>query len=38
MNLLHEKVESPGSQRTSVILAWRGVTLLVCGFGQLVYS
>ena len=37
MNLLLEKVESPGSQRTAVILASRGVTLLVCGFGQLVF-
>ena len=27
MNLLLEKVESPGSQRTSVILGSRGVTL-----------
>ena len=32
-----EKVESPGSQRTAVIRVSRGVTLLVCGFGQLVY-
>ena len=37
MNLLLEKVESPGSQRTAVILVSRGVTLLVCGFGQLVF-
>ena len=37
MNLLLEKVESPGSQRTAVILVLRGVTLLVCGFGQLVF-
>ena len=37
MNLLLEKVDSPGSQRTAVILVSRGVTLLVCGFGQLVY-
>ena len=37
MNLLLEKVESPGSQRTAVILVFRGVTLLVCGFGQLVF-
>ena len=29
MNLLLEKVESPGSQRTAVILVSRGVTLLV---------
>ena len=36
MNLLLEKVELPGSQHTAVILVWRGVTLLVCGFGQLV--
>ena len=37
MNLLLEKVESPGSQRTAVILVLSGVTLLVCGFGQLVF-
>ena len=37
MNLLLEKVESPGSQRTAVLLVSRGVTLLVCGFGQLVF-
>ena len=37
MNLLLEKVESPGSQRTAVILVSRGVTLLVCGFGKLVF-
>ena len=37
MNLLLEKVESPGSQRTAVILVSRGVTLLMCGFGQLVF-
>ena len=37
MNLLLVKVESPGSQRTAVILVSRGVTLLVCGFGQLVF-
>ena len=37
MNLLLEKVESPGSQRTAVILVSRGVTLLVCGFDQLVF-
>ena len=37
MNLLLERVESPGSQRTAVILGSRGVTLLVCGFGQLVF-
>ena len=36
MSLLLERVESPGSQRTAVILVSRGVTLLVCGFGQLV--
>ena len=36
MNFLLEKVESPGSQRTAVILVLRGVTLLVCGIGQLV--
>ena len=38
MNLLRERVESPGSQRTGVILVSRGVTLLVCGFGQLVFG
>ena len=38
MNFLLEKVESPGSQRTAVILVLRGVTLLVCGFGQLVFT
>ena len=37
MNLLLEKVESPGSQRTAVILVLRGVTLLVYGFGQLFF-
>ena len=37
MILLLEKVESPGSQRTVVILVSRGVTLLVWGFGQLVF-
>ena len=37
MNLMLEKVESPGSQGTAVILVSRGVTLLVCGFGQLVF-
>ena len=37
MNLLLERVESPGSQRTAVILGSRGVTLLVCDFGQLVF-
>ena len=37
MNLLLEKVESPGSQHTAIILVSRGVTLLVCGFGQLVF-
>ena len=37
MNLLLERVESPGSQRSAVILVLRGVTLLVCGFGQLVF-
>ena len=37
MNLLLEKVESPGSQRTAVILVPRGVTLLVYGFGPLVF-
>ena len=37
MNLLLEKVESPGSQLTAVNLVSRGVTLLVCDFGQLVF-
>ena len=37
MNLLLVKVEAPGSQRPAVILVSRGVTLLVCGFGQLVF-
>ena len=37
MNLLLERVESPGSQRTAVILVSRRVTLLVCGSGQLVF-
>ena len=37
MDLLPEKVESPGSQRTAVILVSRGATLSVCGFGQLVF-
>ena len=37
MNLLLEKVKSPGSHHTAVILVLRGVTLLVCGFGQLVF-
>ena len=37
MNLWLERVESPGSQRTAVILVSRGVTLLVCSFGQLVF-
>ena len=37
MNLLLERVESPGSQRTTAILVLRGVTLLVCGFGQWVF-
>ena len=32
-----DKVESPGSQRTTVILVSRGVTLLVRGSGQLVF-
>ena len=35
-NLVLERVESPGSQRTAVVLVSRGVTLLVCGFDQLV--
>ena len=34
VNLLLEKMESPGSQRTAVILVLSGVTLLVRGFGQ----
>ena len=37
MNLLLEKVKSPGSHHTAVFLVLRGVTLLVCGFGQLVF-
>ena len=39
MNLVLEceKVESPGSQRTAVILVSRGITLLACGFGELVF-
>ena len=37
MNLLLDKVESPGSQRTAVIPVLRGLALLVCGFGQLVF-
>ena len=37
MNLLLEKVESLESPRTAVILVSRGVTLLVCGFGQLIF-
>ena len=36
MNLLLEKVEWPGSQRTVVSLVSRGVTLLVWGFGKMV--
>ena len=36
MNLLLERVKSPRSQREAVILVSRGVTLLVCGFDQLV--
>ena len=36
MNVLLVKVQSAGSQRTAVILVSRGVTLLVCGFVQLV--
>ena len=38
MNTLLEKAESPGSQRTAVILVLRGVTLLVWCFGQLVFT
>ena len=38
MNLLLESVESPGSQRRAVILVSPGITLLVCGFGQLVFA
>ena len=37
IHFLLEKVESPGPQRTAVILVLRGLTLLVCGFGQLVF-
>ena len=37
MNLLLEEVESLRCQRTAVILVLRGVTLLVWGFGQLVF-
>ena len=37
IHFLLEKVESPEPQRTAVILVLRGVTLLVCGFGQLVF-
>ena len=36
MSLVLERVESPGSQRTAVVLVSHGVTLLVCGFDQLV--
>ena len=36
MNLLVKKVESPEPPRTAVILVSRGVTLLVCGFVQMV--
>ena len=36
MNLVLERVELRGSQRTAIILVSRGVTLLVCGFDQLV--
>ena len=38
INFLLVKVESPGSQRTAIVLVLRGVTLLVCGFGQLVFT
>ena len=37
IHFLLEKVESPGPQRTVAILVLHGVTLLVCGFGQLVF-
>ena len=37
MDLLLEKVESPRSQRTAIVLSSRGVTLLVCGVDQLVF-
>ena len=37
INLLLEKIESPGSQRTAVILVLGGVTLLVCALVQLVF-
>ena len=36
MTLLLDKVESPGPQRTAIILVLRGVTLLVRGFVELV--
>ena len=36
MNLVLGRVESPGCQRTAIVLVSRGVTLLVCGFDQLV--
>ena len=36
--LVVKKVGSPGSQRPADILVSRGVTLLVCGFGQFVYA
>ena len=36
MNLVLERVESPGSQRTAVVLVSRGVTLKVCDFDLLV--
>ena len=37
MNLLLEKIESPGSQRPAVILVLGGVKLWVCGLVQLVF-
>ena len=37
MNFLLEKVESLRCQRTAVNGVFRRVTLLVCGFGQLVF-
>ena len=37
IHFLLEKVELPAPQRTAIILILRGVTLLVCGFDQLVF-
>ena len=36
LNLVLERVESPGSRRAAVVLVSRGVTLLACSFDQLV--